>query len=144
MSHLFKKVKAKDEVVGLTGEQAMVIYSYLKADCNETQCFTSHGISFSDSKVVRDDIEALESEILSKVSGTYITKEGVDSVYDEEGNETKESVAPEYFTVTSKTILKNSLSESILDAETVIDDLVIFYPPYNEKRTFDEFVKLFN
>jgi len=122
---IFQTTTPIKEVIPLTGEQAMIIYGYFKAGKTETQMFIEDGISFDNSKKVKDEIERISNDINTKMSGRLLLSPEERSI-DEDTDESiviKEAV---YFKVTTKTSLKNSLTSDLLNANTVLDDYILW------------------
>jgi len=123
---LFINKKEEVEVSELSAEQAQKIYEALKAGKNENQLF-KEGISFEDSGTVTSEIKRLESEILSKMNGTFVITPRVLAEYevDEEGNqvETKPYVSPTYYKLSTEVALKESLKSDLLKVETLVADV---------------------
>jgi len=131
----------KEETItpeALTTENAQTIYGLFKEGKGETEMFKEDAISFADSKIVKDEMTKLETEIRSKCNGTFILEEAIK----EDGEITTPAV---YFAVTTKVALINSLSSDLLSVETLLDDVIIYDDgEYKEDRTWTEFLALFN
>ena len=126
---LFKSNIETVEKEVLNAESAQAIYAEFKAGKNENELFKL-GVSFADSKIVMDEIKVLESEMLSKMNGSFVLTEAVPAefILDEDGTqvETKAWIPATYFVVTTETALKNSMSSDLLDIATVVNDVRIW------------------
>jgi len=118
---LFKKTIASSELPAITAEQAQTIYNRFKEGENETIQFTKYGEEMEYAVQVKTEMEKLEQEVGSKMSGSY-----------------------EGFEVSTKQSLIDSLSSDLLNIETLIDDIVNYYGTYDESRTFTQYKASFN
>ena len=71
-------------------------------------------------------INKLESEMVSKMSGSYELTAKIPAVYDEEGEILTEEVPATYYVVTTEIALKASMSSDLLDIDTVVTDVRIW------------------
>ena len=138
---LFKSNIETVEKEVLNAESAQAIYAEFKLGKNENELF-KEGVSFSDSKLVMDEIKVLESEMLSKMNGSFVLTEMVPAEYNEEGEETAVSIPATYFNVTTELVLKNSMSSDLLDVSILVADVRAYYTK-DIKLSWVNFVNLF-
>jgi len=117
---LFNTTKTKNTLPALTAVKAQEIYESLKTrDANTL--FLEDNIPTEYTEVVMAEMKKLEAEMVSKMKGSYVTVEEV-SHLDENGEKVIDT-AKEYFSVTTETALKASMSSDILDIPTLVEDV---------------------
>jgi hypothetical protein len=94
----------------LTSEGATIIYNALKNGLTETDIFKQLNIPFEHSTQVVNEIQLLESLVLSTLLP-----------------ETKEE-------------LLSTLSSDLLNVVTVLDDIIKYNPSFDESRTYEQFL----
>ena len=130
-----KTIVAVDNIP--TTEEAQTIYSSLKAGKNETDLF-KEGIAFEKTAIVVTEMKSLESEMVSKMQGSYLLEEAVKN---EEGEIT---TPPVYFIVTTETALKESMSSDLLDTDILVEDVRIWSDGNPDKEpSWVDYKKLF-
>ena len=107
-----------------SAEEAQSIYDGLKAGKNETDLFKD-GVGFKKSAIVIAEMKKLESEMVSKMRGSYILVHEVSHI-DEDTQEKVIDVAKECFAVTTEDALKASMSSDLLDINTLVTDVRIY------------------
>ena len=122
---LFKTVNPINTLPTLTSIQAMGIYELLKTKDGNT-LFLESNIATEYTEQVQAEINKLESEMVSKMSGSYELTAKIPAVYDEEGEILTEEVPATYYVVTTETALKASMSSDLLDIDTVVTDVRIW------------------
>jgi len=120
---LFNKTITQNTVPGLTSTQAMVVYEGLKTKDANT-LFLEDNIPTGHSEAVVKEMRRLETEMVSKMNGSFLLN-AEQSHYDDEGNKVVDKEA-EYFVVTTEAALKNSLSSDLLDVAVVVVDVRIW------------------
>ncbi len=122
---LFKKEIKTQKLLPITSELAQQIYELLKIkDAN--RIFLEDNIATEYTKQVEEEIKKLESEMVSKMNGTFELTAKIPTEYDEEGNVINEEVPATYYTVTTETALKNSMSSELLNISKVVEDIRIW------------------
>ena len=120
---LFIKKTEPNVLAPLTEVSAMVVYEALKTK-DPNRLFLEDNIPTEYSMQVLAEIRSLESEMVSKMSGTFVTLVGSPAVLDEEG--ATSAVPPTYFAVTTEANLVSSMDSSILTVATVVEDVRIW------------------
>lgn len=114
---LFNTTKKKNSTLILTPVLAQEIYGAIEKYGTAQAAFLAPdtNFDFSNCKLVWTELKTLETEIMSKMSGTFIIKAGTPAVYDEKGKLVKEAIPPVYFVVKSEKMLVASLKSDLLD-----------------------------
>ena len=119
---LFKKSASVVGVASLTAENAMVIYDLLKTkDAN--RIFLEDNIPTEHTVQVEKEIQQMESEMVSKMSGTFATVEAKPAELDKNGQETKAAVEAVYFAPTTEAALVSSMSSDLITVATLVIDV---------------------
>jgi len=119
---LFNKIVESNSLPALSADEAMSIYELLKTkDANVL--FLEEDIATEYTEQVEKELKRLESEVVSKMSGSFVTTPKVPATYDEMGEVDKEAIPAVYYKVTTETALKSSLSSDLLDVDTVVADV---------------------
>ena len=105
----------------VTAIDAQAIYVLLKTK-NSSDIRREDNYRMFNIEQVQAEIKKLESEMVSKMNGSYVTVEEVSHI-DEESGETVIDTPVEYFSVTTETALKESMSSDILDVDTLVEDV---------------------
>ena len=122
---LFKTIKAINTLATLTAKKAQEIYVGLQTkDAN--RLFLEDNIPTEYTVAVEKEINRLESEMVSKMSGSFIIEPAVPATYTEEGEIDEEAVPAVYYTVTTEKALKEGMSSEILDIPTLVTDVRIW------------------
>ena len=122
---LFKTIKTINTLATLTSKKAQEIYVGLQTkDAN--RLFLEDNIPTEYTVAVEKEINRLESEMVSKMSGSFIIEPAVPATYTEDGEIDEEEVPAVYFGVTTETALKASMSSEILDIPTLVTDVRIW------------------
>ena len=100
----------------------MEIYVALKTK-DGNRLFLEDNIATEYTEQVQAEINKLESEMVSKMSGSYELTAKIPAVYDEEGEILTEEVPATYYVVTTETSLKASMSSKLLTVDTVVTDV---------------------
>ena len=138
---LFQKTETLNTLPALTSEQAKAIYEGLKTkDINNL--FLEDNIPTEYSEEVNKEMKRIESEILSKMRGTFLITPAVAEQLDENEEVLVAAVEAVYFELTTKTALLASLSSDLLDVEYVLEDVEDYSIVYKEGRTWVEFKEL--
>ena len=122
---LFKTVNPINTLPALDSTHAMEIYVALKTK-DGNRLFLEDNIATEYTEQVQAEINKLESEMVSKMSGSYELTAKIPAVYDEEGEILTEEVPATYYVVTTETALKASMSSDLLDIDTVVTDVRIW------------------
>ena len=122
---LFIKKTELNTLPALEAVQAMEIYEALKTK-DPNRLFLEDNIPTEYSMQVLAEIKSLESEMVSKMNGTFVTLVGSPAVLDEEGEITTPAVPPTYFVVSTEANLVSSMDSSILTVATVVEDVRIW------------------
>ena len=122
---LFIKTKVVNVLPALSEVVAMEVYEGLKTK-DPNRLFLEDNIPTEYSMQVLAEIRSLESEMVSKMSGTFVTLVGSPEVLDEEGNVTEAATSPTYFSVSTEANLVSSMDSSILTVATVVEDVRIW------------------
>ena len=122
---LFIKKTELNTLPALEAVQAMEIYEALKTK-DPNRLFLEDNIPTEYSVQVLAEIKRLESEMVSKMNGTFVTLVGSPAVLDEEGEITTPAVPPTYFVVSTEANLVSSMDSSILTIATVVEDVRIW------------------
>ena len=122
---LFTKKQEINILPVLDSTKAMDIYVALKTK-DGNRLFLEDNIATEYTEQVQAEIQKLESEMVSKMSGSYELTAKIPAVYDEEGEILTEEVPATYFVVTTETALKASMSSDLLDIDTVCVDVRIW------------------
>jgi len=122
---LFIKTKVVNVLPALSEVVAMEVYEGLKTKDPNT-LFLEDDIPTEYSMQVLAEIKSLESEMVSKMNGTFVTLVGSPAVLDEEGEITTPAVPPTYFVVSTEANLVSSMDSSILTIATVVEDVRIW------------------
>lgn len=113
----------------VTPARAQEIYGYCASRKTETEIFTEGLASFEELAIVWNEINAIEAEIISKMSGTFVIDEGPPVVY---------------FEVQNRNKLETSLSSDILDTDLIVADLILYCPTYDSERKYADFKDYFD
>ena len=108
----------------VTAIDAQAIYVLLKTK-NSSDIRREDNYRMFNIEQVQAEIKKLESEMVSKMNGSYVTVEEVSHI-DEESGETVIDTPVEYFSVTTEVALKESMSSDILDTDTLVEDVRIY------------------
>jgi len=119
---LFKTVNPINTLPALDSTHAMEIYVALKTK-DGNRLFLEDNIATEYTEQVQAEINKLESEMVSKMSGSYELTAKIPAVYDEEGEILTEEVPATYYVVTTETSLKASMSSKLLTVDTVVTDV---------------------
>ncbi len=103
---LFKRTIQATGLDSLTPTEAKAIYARLIAGENENDLFKT-GIPFEYSAQVIAEAKRIESEMVSKLNGTFVIDEG-------------------YYEVTTEAQLRNSITSTLLTIATVVADVRIW------------------
>ena len=122
---LFTKKQEINILPVLESTNAMEIYEALKSK-DGNRLFLEDNIATEYTEQVQAEINKLESEMVSKMSGSYELTAKIPAVYDEEGEILTEEVPATYYVVTTETALKASMSSDLLDIDTVVTDVRIW------------------
>ena len=122
---LFKTVNPINTLPALDSTHAMEIYVALKTK-DGNRLFLEDNIATEYTEQVQAEINKLESEMVSKMSGSYELTAKIPAVYDEEGEILTEEVPATYYVVTTEIALKASMSSDLLDIDTVVTDVRIW------------------
>ena len=122
---LFKTVNPINTLPALDSTHAMEIYVALKTK-DGNRLFLEDNIATEYTEQVQAEINKLESEMVSKMNGSYELTAKIPAVYDEEGEILTEEVPATYYVVTTETALKASMSSDLLDIDTVVTDVRIW------------------
>jgi len=138
---LFYVKKEARVVPVITSEFAQAIYDGFKKKKTRTQLFKENVVDtpyiFEYIQSVYEEKNVLESEVLSKMNGTYLVSA---AEYDGIGNKTKDEV---YFSPTTEKALIDSVS-SAFNSETFIGDMIKWADGcYMEDRTWEQYKLLF-
>lgn len=137
---LFKKVKKAKDPVSVDKARAQELYGMFADGLNETRMFIDRGVPFGESKIVMTEMCRLEAEVMSKMSGNYITIPGTPAVYDPDTGDLKEEeIPPTYFKVTTQKALSDSIKSTLLDVSTLLEDVIQYHPDYDPKRKWHDF-----
>jgi len=139
---LFIKNETKEVAEALTSVKAQEIYALLKTGKGETEMFVENAISFKDSKLVTTEMARLESEYISKVSGSFLLEAKIPATYTEENEIETEEVPAVYYKVTTKIALLKTMSSDLLSLDEVCSDIEDYYGFYEEDRDFTDFKAL--
>ena len=120
---LFKKTKGLTPTPILMPNKAQEIYELFKAGKDETTMYIEDGIRFDDSTKVKKEYIKLESEMVSKMNGTYELTPYIPPIYDEDGNIITPAVSATYYAVTTENALKDSISSNLLVMATLVKDV---------------------
>ena len=124
MTLFIKKKPVKEELV-VSASEAQKIYGYFKSGLDETQIFLKYGLPITISAFVKAEIKSLESQIISKMKGSYLLT-GEESHFDEETGEKVVDVEAVYFKPTTEVALKNSISSDLLDVDLLVTDVRVW------------------
>ena len=122
---LFKTVNPINTLPALDSTHAMEIYVALKTK-DGNRLFLEDNIATEYTEQVQAEINKLESEMVSKMNGSYELTAKISAVLDEEGEILTEEVPATYYVVTTETALKASMSSDLLDIDTVVTDVRIW------------------
>jgi len=122
---LFKTVNPINTLPALDSTHAMEIYVALKTK-DGNRLFLEDNIATEYTEQVQAEINKLESEMVSKMNGSYELTAKILAVYDEEGEILTEEVPATYYVVTTEIALKASMSSDLLDIDTVVTDVRIW------------------
>jgi len=122
---LFKTVNPINTLPALDSTHAMEIYVALKTK-DGNRLFLEDNIATEYTEQVQAEINKLESEMVSKMNGSYELTAKIPAVYDEEGEILTEEVPATYYVVTTEIALKASMSSDLLDIDTVVTDVRIW------------------
>ncbi len=122
---LFIKTKETNILSALEKEKAMEIYELLKTKDANT-LFLEDNIPTEYTKQVEKELKRLESEMVSKMNGSFELTAKIPAEFDEEGIETKAEVPATYYIVTTETALKESMSSDIIDIPTLVTDIRVW------------------
>jgi hypothetical protein len=120
---LFKKIAKKKDPVVVDKKRAQEIYGMLAGGLNETTLFTEHEVAFEESAIVMAEIRRLEAEVMSKMSGNYITVPEIPEIRDENNKVIQEFVPAVYFVVKDEKMLVESLKSELLDVAILVTDV---------------------
>ncbi len=153
---MYEKIIPKDTNQALDYEGAENIRSMFKTLNTEdvTTVFINQnklGFNYTNEEIidVKKLLTNIETEIISKMSGSYVLTPGIPAVthIDEEtGEKVIDSpvILPSYFEVTTKTALIESITSDLLNIEEVVNDFIKYYKVYDADRTWVSFKALFN
>ena len=122
---LFKTVNPINTLPALDSTHAMEIYVALKTK-DGNRLFLEDNIATEYTEQVQKEISILESEMVSKMSGSYVLTPKVLATYDDEGEVLTKEVPATYYIVTTEAALKASMSSDLLDVSTVVTDVRIW------------------
>jgi len=122
---LFKIVTEVNTLPTLSAETAQEIYELLKTHDINT-LFLENDIPTEYSSQVAKEINKLEGEMVSKMSGSFELTARVPATHDDEGEIVDEEVPATYYEVTTEKALKESMSSEILDIPTIVTDVRIW------------------
>ena len=122
----FKRIKDNTPKPELTSQIAKDIYDVLATELSDTEVFKQYGYSFEDIATVKNEVSRIENEIDMKMSGRFVIEEGTPATYDEEGNELTPLSPAVYYTPSTKTDLKQSITSDLLNTNTVLDDYILW------------------
>ena len=105
---LFKTVNPINTLPALDSTHAMEIYVALKTK-DGNRLFLEDNIATEYTEQVQAEINKLESEMVSKMNGSYELTAKIPAVYDEEGEILTEEVPATYYVVTTEIALKASM-----------------------------------
>jgi len=121
---LFIKAKPVNILPALEKEDAMEIYELLKT--KDANTLFLEGIATDYSEQVIAEMRRLENEMNSKMNGSFELTSKIPAVYNEEGDISKKEILATYYTVTTETALKSSMSSTLLDVDIVAIDVRIW------------------
>ena len=122
---LFKIVSEANTMPTLTAKTAQSIYELLKTHDINT-LFLEQNIPTEYSAQVQNEINRLESEMVSKMNGSFELTARVPVTYDEEGEIVDKEISATYYKVTTEKALKESMSSELLDIPTIVTDVRIW------------------
>ena len=122
---LFKTIKTANTLATLSSKNAKIIYGKLKTK-DGNRLFLEDDIATEYTEQVQKEISSLESEMVSKMSGSYVLTPKVLATYDDEGEVLTKEVPAVYYIVTTEAALKASMSSDLLDVSTVVTDVRIW------------------
>jgi hypothetical protein len=131
---LFNKVYAPVANVPFTRATKEAIWDFLKTGKTPVQIFKDHNVPLEDLQLVIGEIERLEAEVFSKIKGTWKL---TDEVLNEDGSVQTPAT---YFQLTTRVALAESLPFVNVLQVPFMNDIITYYPTYNEERTFAQFV----
>jgi len=110
----------------LTPEEAKDIIRLFRSGKDETTIFIDDGYPRYKIEAAKKEWLRLKAEVYKKVSGSYVTKEGVLAENDAKGKEIKPAIKPEYFDPKTKTVVQNSLVSDLFTGKEVVDDILAY------------------
>jgi len=121
---------------------AQQIYDLYKQGLDHIQMFMNPGIAvpFEDSLAVFNEMNRLESEILSKMAGTFVITPEVGHFSEDETPVWVVDTAEVRYVPTTRENLVASLHSDLLDIHILTADCIVYDPDYNETRTWSEFI----
>lgn len=130
---LFNKVYAPVVPVPFTRATKEAIWEFLKSGKTPVQIFKDHNVPLEDLQLVIGEIERLEAETFQRIKGTFVITPAV--VVD--GVEITPAV---YAPVPATRVqLASSMTSPYVILGTFTTDLMVYYPTYDEARTWAQF-----
>jgi len=141
---LFKTIKTINTLATLTSKKAQEIYVGLQTkDAN--RLFLEDNIPTEYTVAVEKEINRLESEMVSKMAGSYILEPSVPATYTEDGEIDEKAVPAVYYAVTTEDALKKGMSSDLLDIPTLVTDVRIWSDGNpNQEPTWTNYKSSFN